>query len=450
MQRGALFGSVSLFIYSLGFWLESNPYTVFFNHYYQTYCFGYPLAFGVDNLSLFLILLTTFIFPFCFLTTWSSVPHSLQNYILVFVSLETLILLVFLSLDFFFFYLMFEFSLIPMFLLIGWWGARERKMKAAYYLFLYTLCGSLFMLLAIVYLLLQYGTTHYFVLLSADIPTQVEYVLWPAIFVALAIKVPMFPFHIWLPEAHVEAPTAGSVLLAGLVLKLGGYGMLRFLLPILPSASVYYAPAAAVLALMGGIYGSLTALRQIDMKRIIAYSSIAHMNFGLLGLFSLTLEGASGFYYIMIGHGLVSSALFFLVGVVYDRYHSRLYSYYQGLALRMPLYCLFFFFFTVANIAFPGTINFPGEFLVFCGLAKSSWLLILAGGVVLFFSTIYSFWLFNRVAFGTVRVMSAALYYDLSRLEMVLFGLLSLGVLLGGLFPNSILLGVTTSLLLFF
>jgi proton-translocating NADH-quinone oxidoreductase chain M len=326
-----------------------------------------------------------------------------------------------------------------MFILIGWWGSRERKSKAAYYLFLFTLFGSLFMLFALLYFFSALGTTSYNILTKAEYTLEVQKVLWPAIFLAFAIKVPMLPFHIWLPEAHVEAPTAGSVLLAGVVLKLGGYGMIRYLLPIFPLGSLYYVPAASTLALMGAVYASLTALRQLDMKRIIAYSSIAHMNFGLLGLFSLTPEGFLGFYYLMLGHGLVSSALFFLVGVLYDRYHNRLYPYYSGLAMTMPLFASFFLFFIAANTAFPGTVNFAAEFLIFCGLVKTStWILVL-GGLSLLGSTFFSFWLYNRLCFGTLNVTAIRTYYDLTRSELSVFSLLATFTLLGGLFPNTVL-----------
>jgi NADH-quinone oxidoreductase subunit M len=444
-------GSVFIFFYTLLFWFFFNPLTTKFVALWNLNLFlSWQITFGVDAFAYFLILLTTFIFSLCFFTVATSVTRHHRSFLVLLIILELLIILVFCALDFLCFYLLFEISLIPMFLMIGFWGTHFRKTKAAYYLFLYTFFGSLFMLLAILFLFSQYGTTNYFVLLTNPVDPNVELILWPAIFFAFAVKVPMFPVHIWLPEAHVEAPTIGSVILAALVLKLGGFGMLRFLLPLFPTATVYYSPIAYTFALMGAVYAALTALRQLDLKRIVAYSSIAHMNVGLLGLFSQSVEGIAGFYYVMLGHGLISSALFFLVGVLYDRYHSRLYLYYSGLAQRMPLFAGFFFFFTVSNIAFPGTFNFFAEVLVLLSLSKQSFTVLLITLVSLFVSTIYAFWLFNRSCFGTLNTASTLYYYDLTRLEFTIFFLLTFFVLLGGLFPNSVMSMLYTSILVQF
>jgi len=448
LQKTALIGSVIVFCYTLTFWFGLSPYETKFSYLWCPESFsGYSFCFGLDYVSYYLVLLTTFIFPFCFLMVDVSVQKNLKQYLLAFWSMEIILFFVFISLDFLLFYIFFEISLIPMFLLIGRWGVNVRKTKAAYYLFLYTFFGSLFLLIALLYLLSQYGTLQYHALLSTplDIPTQK--ILWPAVFFAFAIKVPMFPLHIWLPEAHVEAPTGGSVVLAALFLKMGGYGMLRFLLPLFPDATSYFAPVALTLALMGAVYASLTALRQLDMKRIVAYSSVAHMNVGLVGLFSLTSEGAAGFYYVMLGHGVVSSALFFIVGILYDRYHSRLYTYYSGVALRMPLYAMFFCFFTVANVAFPGTWNFVGELLICFGLGRFSLFLLLVTGFSLFFSTVYSFWLYNRICFGTIRVSGQRFFYDLTYREFFVFLSLSLATVAGGLFPSVILESLSLNLL---
>lgn len=445
----ANFFSVGLFIYVLLLWLAINPLVTKFSALYSfPFVTGWDIVFGLDAYSYFLVLLTVFIFPLCFFVVPTSITRHQRSFLLLLIFLEFLIVFVFLSLDFLCFYLLFEMSLIPMYLMIGFWGTHFRKAKAAYYLFLYTFFGSLFMLIAIIYLFSTVGTTNYFMLLITPFSETAELYLWPAIFFAFAVKVPMFPVHVWLPEAHVEAPTIGSVLLAALVLKLGGFGMLRYLIPLFPTATLYYTPLAFTFALLGAIYAALTALRQLDLKRIIAYSSVAHMNIGLLGLFSLSVEGLGGFYYVMLGHGVISSALFLLVGVLYDRYHSRLYPYYSGLAMKMPLFATFFFFFTVANVAFPGTFNFFSEVLVILSLSKKSLFLLLFATVSIFISTIYAFWLFNRACFGTLSTASVSLYYDLTKQEFCVFFILSFVVLLGGLFPNPVLGMLYTPVLL--
>jgi NADH-quinone oxidoreductase subunit M len=440
LYQVSLGGTIFLFLISLGFWINFNPYLETFQYLHEVYLFHIlSIKYGFDGISLFLVLLTTFIFPLCFLTFKYNLKKDQKSFILLFILLEFLLVNAFLVLDFFWFYVFFEISLIPMFLLIGFWGTKGRKTLAAFYLFLYTIFGSLFMLISITYFYVLIGSTDYLVLLHFKLPISTQLILWPAIFIGFAIKVPMFPFHLWLPEAHVEAPTSVSVILAAIVLKLGGYGMLRYLLPLLPEASKYYAPFAIVLAVIGSIYVALTALRQVDLKRIIAYSSIAHMNVGLLGLFSFTLEGLSGFYYVLLGHGLISSGLFFLVGILYDRYHTRLYFYYTGLVLRMPIFVTCLFFFTVANVGFPGTINFLSELLILCGLACYSPSILFCVGFSIFFSTIYSFWLLNRISFGTIRLKSNHFYFDLTWVEYILLSLLLILTILGGLYPSLIL-----------
>jgi len=402
----------------------------------------YNLSFtlGADGLSMIFLLLTLFIFPILFLSAWTVAlqPKQFWNYLL---AMELLLVLTFSTLDILYFFILFESLLIPMFILIGVWGARERKIKAAYYFFLYTLFGSLFMLFGIFYLYFLTGSTNYFVLLNSNLENDQQNVIWLCFFLAFAVKMPLFPLHIWLPEAHVEAPTVGSMLLASLLLKLGGYGFLRFSLTFLSAGSFQYAPLVSTCALLGVIYGSLSTVRQIDLKRIIAYSSVAHMNLVMLGLFSYNQQGLEGAIYLMVGHGVVSAALFFCVGVLYDRHHTRLLRYYGGMVTVMPLFCGMFFAFTLANMSFPGTSNFLGELLVFLGIfaGNSTVLLFSTAGIVL--GAVYSTWLYNRVAFGTLKTVYIPEFTDLTRREF--FILLSLLV-------PMIVLGLTASFVLDF
>lgn len=389
-------------------------------------------CFGMDGISLVFSLLTTFLTPLCLVSAKRSLNnHSLYTYNRLFIVLEFCVVLSFLALDFFVFYLFFEVVLIPMFLIILVWGSSERRFLAALYFFFFTLAGSLFLLVAILALYFDFGTDYY-VLYYTKIPLPLQLIYWWLLFVPFAVKIPMFPFHIWLPEAHVEAPTSGSMFLAAVLLKLGAFGFIRYLLPLFPEALLYYQPFVMVLALVGVYYTSFIAIRQIDIKRIIAYSSIAHMNFALLGLFSLHLEGFWGSLLIFIGHGFVSAALFFLVGVIYDRYKTRLIFYYTGLTMVMPLFSTFFFLFSLGNIAFPGTVNFVGEFLVLASLPNYSMFLFFSAGGSLFFALIFTFWLYTRTSFGTLRILGSGLFYDLLKHEaMMLLGLFTIVVFLG-------------------
>lgn len=381
------------------------------------------LSLGVDGISRLFIRLTLFTFPLCFLASWGVQLQTKQfyNYLL---SRELLLVLTFSTLDLFYFYVFFESLLIPRFILIGVWGARERKIKASYYFFLYTLFGSLVRLFGVLYLYLITGTTSYFIILNAEFTLEEQKVIWVCFFLAFAVKMPLFPFHIWLPEAHVEAPTVGSRLLASLRLKLGGYGFLRFSLSRLSDASAYFAPLVSMLALLGVIYGSLSTIRQIDLKRIIAYSSVAHRNLVRLGLFSQTQVGIEGAVYLRVGHGVVSAALFFCVGVLYDRYHSRLLRYYGGLTTVRPLFSVMLFRFTLANRSFPGTSNFLGEILLFLGIfVNNSFTLVFAtAGIVL--SAVYSTWRFNRVARGALKTRYISRFQDLNAREALILSIL--------------------------
>lgn len=304
------------------------------------------------------------------------------------------------------FYLLFESVLIPLFILVGIWGSRERKIFASSQLLLYTLFGSLFVLNAIIYFLLNSGSAEISIINSVLLEPGVEFVLWSLFFFGFCIKVPMMPFHLWLPEAHVEAPTAGSVLLAGVVLKLGSYGFVRFLIYLWPFISLYFVPLIFLLATISVIFGSLITLRQIDIKKIIAYSSVVHMNFSLLGLFSFSASGLLGGLIATLSHGFISSGLFLSVGVLYERYHSRLLKYYGGIAQMMPFFSVFFFFLTLGNISFPFTLNFLGEFLIILGLFYKNIILAILNVFSLVLSTIYAFWLMNRLLFGQIKLFT--------------------------------------------
>jgi proton-translocating NADH-quinone oxidoreductase chain M len=360
----------------------------------------------------------------------------LKEYMIAFLVMETLLLIVFCILDLVLFYIFFESVLIPMFLIVGIWGSRERKVRAAYMLFLYTLIGSVLMLLAILYIYSVAGTTDYQILLTIQFDGSVQKVLWLAFFASFAVKVPMVPVHIWLPEAHVEAPTAGSVILAGVLLKLGSYGLLRFSMPLFPVGTIYFTPLVYAMAAIAVIYTSLTAIRQSDMKRIIAYASVAHMNVILVGMFALNANGLEGAMIQQLSHGLVSSALFLGVGVLYDRHHSRLVKYYGGMAHVMPIFVMIFLFFTMANIALPGTSSFVGEFLILVGAfqANTTVTFLAATGMVL--GGAYSLWLYNRVAFGNLKVQSIAEFSDINRREFFIQLPLILGTLLMGIYPE--------------
>jgi len=361
---------------------------------------------ALDGVSLIFILLTTFLTPFSILCSIYTIKFRLKEFILLILLVEFFLLCFFLTIDILFFFLFFEFSLIPLFLLIFFFGSRERKMKAAFYFLFFTVFGSCAMLISIVYLYslvntLDLEVIYYLKLFKSLTFIESEKLLFLGFFLPFAIKLPTFPFHIWLPEAHAEAPTAGSVLLAGILLKMGAFGLIRINLTIFTSSCIYFLPLIITLSLISLIYMSATSLRQVDIKKIIAYSSIVHMNFCLLGLFSFKLEAFQGALFLLIGHGLSASALFLLIGFLYDRYHTRNLLYYTALVNFMPLWTIFFFFAILTNISFPGTCNFIGEILIAAGLVKSFNFTISAFTLfATFFNVAFSIWFFNRMVFG--------------------------------------------------
>ncbi len=398
--------------------------------------FNYTLYFGIDGISLFFIILSTLLIPLCILASWNTVKFQLKSYFLCFLVLDFLLIGVFSVIDIFLFYIFFETILIPMFLVIGVWGSRERKIRAVYLFFFYTLLGSVLMLLGIIYLYTVTGTSNYEILCNYNFSVVEQRWLWLAFFASLASKIPMFPFHVWLPEAHVEAPTAGSVLLAGILLKLGTYGFIRFSLVLFPEASIYFAPLVYTLAIIAVIFTSLTAIRQTDFKRIIAYSSVAHMNLVMLGIFSFQTNGIEGAILQSLSHGFVSSALFLLIGVIYDRHHSRLITYYSGLVQTMPMYTLLFLFFTMANIALPGTSSFVGEFLILAGIFKFNTTAAILGATGMVLGGAYSLWLFNRVSYGNIKIDYVTKFKDLNWREFIILIPLILGTLIMGIYPD--------------
>lgn len=403
----------------------------------QVWFLEYSLIFslGVDGISLFFVILTTLLIPICLLISWNSVNHSLKIYLVLFLIMESMLIGVFCILDLLLFYIFFESVLIPMFLIIGIWGSRERKIRASFLFFLYTLFGSVSMLLSILYIYYQLGTTDYKVLLTFSFSFFEQKFLWLSFFLSFATKVPMLPAHLWLPEAHVEAPTSGSVVLAGVLLKLGVYGFIRFSLPLFPEACFYFSPMVYSLAGVGIVYTSFTAIRQTDFKRIVAYTSIAHMNLVILGIFSFNTIGIEGAILQSLSHGFVASGLFMVIGVVYERYHTRMVRYYGGLAHSMPLYVFIFLFFTMANIGLPGTSSFIGEFLILTGSFQSNTSITLIGASSMVIGGCYSLWLFNRISYGNLKTQHFIVFLDVNKLEFLIFLPLIFGTILMGLLP---------------
>jgi len=434
-----LWTSLLTFLFSLTFWIRFDNSTAHFQFMEEFAWLPYSnisCTFGIDGISLFFVLLTTFLIPACLLVGWNSIQTYVKEYIIAFLVLETFVLSVFCILDLLLFYVFFESVLIPMFIVIGVWGSRERKIRAAYQFFLYTLLGSVFMLLAILFIYFQAGTTDLQTLMTTEFSERRQILLWFAFFCSFAVKVPMIPVHIWLPEAHVEAPTAGSVVLAGVLLKLGTYGFLRFSIPLFPFASLYFTPLIFTLSILGIVYASLTTLRQIDLKKIIAYSSVAHMGFVTLGLFSFNVQAIEGALLLMLSHGLVSGALFLCVGCLYDRHKTRIVKYYGGCVHVMPLFSTFFLFFTLGNLSLPGTSSFIGEFLILTGAFQANTLIATLAATGMILGGSYSLWLYNRVVFGNFKPDYMTQFSDLNRREFFLFLPFVLGVLWMGVYPE--------------
>tara|TARA_B110000438_G_scaffold297176_1_gene343153 strand:- start:11749 stop:13242 length:1494 start_codon:yes stop_codon:yes gene_type:complete len=392
---------------------------------------------GVDGISILFILLTTFIIPICILSVISSIKSRLKEFLLALLVLETLMIGVFCSLDLVIFYLFFEGGLIPMFLIIGIWGGPNR-VYSAFKFFLFTLLGSVLMLVAIISIYWINGTTDVVKLYEITIPYEYQNILWLAFFSSFAVKMPMWPVHTWLPDAHVEAPTAGSVVLAAILLKMAGYGFIRFSLGLFPAASDYFTPLIFSLSVIAIIYTSLVALMQNDMKKLIAYSSVAHMGFVTLGIFTLNKQALEGSIYQMISHGLISAALFLSVGVLYDRVHSRLISTYGGLINVMPRYSIFFMIFTLGALGLPGTSGFVGEFLILLGVFQSSILFAVIASFGVIFAAAYMLWLYKRVIFGKLKNTILSELKDLNFTEIFIFLILSILIIFLGFYPEPI------------
>ena len=399
---------------------------------------------GVDGISILFILLTTFITPICVITVNNTVKTRLKDFLIAILIMETFMIGVFCSLDLVVFYLFFEAGLIPMFLIIGIWGG-EKRVYAAFKFFLYTLLGSVLMLVAIISIYWITGTTDVEKLYELGIDQKYQNLLWLAFFSSFAVKTPMWPVHTWLPDAHVEAPTAGSVLLAAVLLKMAGYGFIRFSLGLFPEASEYFVPLVYTLSLIAIIYTSLVALMQEDMKKLIAYSSVAHMGFVTLGIFTLTQQGIEGSIFQMISHGFVSAALFLSVGVVYDRHHTRLIGKYGGLVSIMPKYAIVFMVFALGSLGLPGTSGFVGEFLILMGAFKKNILVATIASLGVILGAAYILWLYKRIIFGKIIYDNLKNMVDLKRFEIVALGLLVAPILFFGFYPEPLMNSIETS-----
>ena len=435
----ALGATLANFILGVVLWISYDPAGAQWQFTESAQLFG-PIGWklGIDGISLTLIMLSVFLMPICIGASWNSIQKRVGEYMAAFLLMETLMIGVFAAQDLLLFYIFFEAGLIPMYLIIGIWGGQDR-IYASYKFFLYTLLGSVVMLIAMLWMIQFAGTADIPTLLNTDFPVQAQTLLWLAFFASFAVKMPMWPVHTWLPDAHVQAPTAGSVILAGVLLKMGGYGFLRFSLPMFPEASANFIPLVFGLSMVAVVYTSLVALVQQDMKKLIAYSSVAHMAIVTVGLFTFNQQGIEGAIIVMLSHGLVSGALFLCVGVIYDRLHTREISRYGGISVNMPKYALLFMLFTMASVGLPGTSGFVGEFLSLAGAYKvSTWATLIATtGIIL--GAGYMLYLYRRIAFGPQVNADAAAMQDIDGREMWLLAPIAVVVLWMGVYPETFL-----------
>lgn len=440
MKRTALIVSMVNFLLSIVLWGEfdssATQYQFVQNFNNLSFC---HFNIGIDGISLYFVLLTTFITPICILSNWDNIKAGIKYFLIAFLALETLLIAVFVVLDLMLFYIFFESVLVPLFLIVGIWGGSENRIRASFLLFLYTLAGSLFMLLAIMVIYYNVGSTDFTVVSLADISLDFQKLLWLAFFLSFAVKTPLVPFHMWLPRAHAEAPLAGSILLAGLILKLATYGYLRILINFMPDATSYFSPLVQTIAVVTLIYSSLATIRQVDTKSLVAYSSIGHMAVVVLGLFSNTIIGIEGAIALSVAHGVISPAMFVLVGgVLYDRFHTRVIRYYRGVTVYMPVFSALFFITTCFNMAVPLSLNWIGEFMSLAGVFQRSPLVGLLGASSIILSAAYSIYLYNRIAFGAYsRYLSWTT--DINRREFMLILPLLVVALVFGIAPNIIL-----------
>ena len=436
----ALFVSLANFILSLYLWFmfDNSKSDFQFIESYEWIAGFANYKVGIDGISILFIILTTFITPLCIISVNATIKNKLKDFLIAILLMETLMIGVFCSLDLIIFYLFFEGGLIPMFLIIGIWGG-DRRVYSAFKFFLFTLLGSVLMLIAIIFIYLMTDTTDFNELYKMGINVKYQNLLWLAFFSSFAVKTPMWPFHTWLPDAHVEAPTAGSVLLAAIILKMAGYGFIRFSLGLFPVASDFFTPLVYFLSLVAIVYTSLVALMQDDMKKLIAYSSVAHMGFVTLGIFTVTQQGIEGGIFQMISHGLVSAALFLCVGVVYERMHTRLINRYGGIVSVMPKYAIVFTIFTLAAIGLPGTSGFIGEFLILMAAFSKNFLVATIASLGVIFAAAYMLWLYRRIVFGDLVKEDLKKMLDLNKTEVLILWSLAIPTILFGFYPEPLI-----------